>query len=164
MPDHSVYRKSTEALTKHRLRIIESIKPTGLKEWQERVSPLVEAHPEAFKRIKTLDGNDVNVVYREPPASTFFQSRDEEINALYKSRPQPIGPVYEEEVRNRGRELARDVVAEERGRINIEAEPSLTMEQISEVEQQIGAGLIEEVIEVAEGERQLAAKMGEFKV
>ena len=72
--------------------------------------------------------------------------------------------MFYNEVADRGPQLARDVVAEEASRIHIEAEPSLTMEQIGEVEQAIGAGLIEEVIQVAEGELELAAKMGEWKV
>ncbi|EMC93265.1 hypothetical protein BAUCODRAFT_36937, partial [Baudoinia panamericana UAMH 10762] len=33
-PESSVYRQSVEALTKHRLAIIESVKPSGLEEWQ----------------------------------------------------------------------------------------------------------------------------------
>ena len=36
--------------------------------------------------------------------------------------------------------------------------------RISEIESQIGAGLIEEVIQVAEGEHTLADKMAEDKV
>ena len=169
MPDHSVYKKSTEALTEHRMRIIESIKPPGLQEWQQRVAPLVDAHPDAVKRVKTLESksdNDFNIVYREPDPERFFQNDDEKMNVPYKSRPQTEGPGFfeEKDVSDRGKQLQRDMVAEERSRINIEAEPSLTMEQIGEVEQLIGAGLIEEVIAVAEGEKRLAEKMEEYKV
>ena len=166
MPDHSVYRKSTEALTKQRMRIVESIKPPGLQEWQERVASLVDSHPDALKRVKTMEGKDgeFNIVYREPDPGQMFRDEDEEKNLPYKSRPQAEGPVFYEEVSNRGPQLAYDIVAEEMERIHIEAEPSLTMEQIGEVEQQIGAGLIEEVIQVAESEKELALKMGEWKV
>jgi NADH dehydrogenase (ubiquinone) 1 alpha subcomplex subunit 5 len=40
----------------------------------------------------------------------------------------------------------------------------LIADRISEIESQIGAGLIEEVIQVAEGEHELADKMAEDKM
>lgn len=40
-PETSVYRQSVEALTKHRLAIIEAAEPPGYKEWQERVGPIL---------------------------------------------------------------------------------------------------------------------------
>lgn len=49
LPEHSVYRQSTEALTKHRMNIMQSIKPEGYNEWAEKAKEKVEQHPEAFK-------------------------------------------------------------------------------------------------------------------
>nr|POE60974.1 nadh-ubiquinone oxidoreductase 29.9 kda subunit, mitochondrial [Quercus suber] len=46
----------------------------------------------------------------------------------------------------------------------IEPEPPLTADQINDIEARIGAGLIEEVIQVAEGERDLAEKLAQSKV
>ena len=48
-PDHSVYRQSAEALTKHRMSIIESIKPEGYDEWAKKAAEKIERHPEAFQ-------------------------------------------------------------------------------------------------------------------
>jgi len=48
-PEHSVYRKSTEALTKHRMSIIQSIEPEGYEEWAKEAAEKIEKHPEAFK-------------------------------------------------------------------------------------------------------------------
>lgn len=48
-PDHSIYRQSTEALTKHRMKIIESIKPEGYEEWAKKAAEKIEKHPEAFR-------------------------------------------------------------------------------------------------------------------
>lgn len=48
-PDHSVYRQSTEALTKHRMNIIESIKPEGYDEWAKKAAEKIEKYPEAFQ-------------------------------------------------------------------------------------------------------------------
>lgn len=168
MPEHSVYKKSTEALTRHRMRIVEGIKPAGLQEWQQRVASLVDAHPDAFKRVKTMEGksdSEFNIVYREPPPQDAFgEDLDARVNAEFKKPGIAAGAEFQEEVQTRGKELQRDYVAEEASRIHIEAEPSLSMEQIGEVEQKIGAGLIEEVIQVAQGEKELAEKMEECKV
>ncbi len=49
-------------------------------------------------------------------------------------------------------------------RLQIEAEPPLTLDQIVEIENKVGAGLIEEVIAVAEGEKELVKTMQESKV
>lgn len=48
-PEHSVYRQSAEALTKHRIKIIESIKPEGYEEWAKRAAQIVQQNPEAFQ-------------------------------------------------------------------------------------------------------------------
>lgn len=48
-PEHSVYRQSTEALTKRRMQIIESIKPEGHEEWAKKAAEKVEKYPEAFQ-------------------------------------------------------------------------------------------------------------------
>ena len=47
-PESSVYRQSTEALTKHRLNIVEQIKPAGYEEWQKRAAETIEKHPHMF--------------------------------------------------------------------------------------------------------------------
>ena len=44
-PESSIYRQSTEALTKHRMNIIEQIKPAGYEEWQKRAMEAIEKHP-----------------------------------------------------------------------------------------------------------------------
>lgn len=49
LPDHSVYRQSTEALTKYRMKIIESIVPEGYDEWVKRAREKIDKHPEAFQ-------------------------------------------------------------------------------------------------------------------
>lgn len=163
-PDHSIYRKSTEALTKHRMSVIEAAKPAGLEAWQSRVDPLVKAHPDAFRRVKAINGEGYNIVFMEQAPTQSFRSEDDFVNAPYKRKPQAEGPQFEEDVADRGRELERDTVAEEASRIHVESEPMLSMEQVQEVEEKLAAGLIEEIIEVAEGERKCAETMYENKV
>ena len=51
-PEHSVYRQSAEAITRHRMKIIESVKPEGYEAWSERARKRIEAHPELFTAQK----------------------------------------------------------------------------------------------------------------
>lgn len=55
-PETSVYRQSTEALTRRRLQIIESTKPPGFEEWLERVKKVVAAEPERFEKARLSNG------------------------------------------------------------------------------------------------------------
>ncbi len=48
LPVSSVYRQSTEALTKHRLKIISSAIPAGYKEWAAQARKIIAEHPEVF--------------------------------------------------------------------------------------------------------------------
>ena len=53
LPKESVYRTATEALTKQRLAIVESVKPEGFEQWQQRVNKVVEEHPDVFAKNGT---------------------------------------------------------------------------------------------------------------
>ncbi len=57
-PEHSVYRQSVEAVTKHRMGIVQAAKPAGYDEWRERATKLLADHPESFGAVaKTgIDG------------------------------------------------------------------------------------------------------------
>jgi NADH dehydrogenase (ubiquinone) 1 alpha subcomplex subunit 5 len=48
LPESSVYRQSTEALTKHRLKIINSVVPVGFEEWSAKAKKIIAEHPEVF--------------------------------------------------------------------------------------------------------------------
>ncbi|CAK1364155.1 NADH-ubiquinone oxidoreductase [Cercospora beticola] len=163
-PEHSVYRQSTEALTKHRMRIVESVKPQGLKEWQQRVMPVVEANSSAFKTIPvtTSDGEKaVNIIWK---AGAYLGQSDPEDNLEYKGRAPLEGPRTLSERESQGKQLSYDQIGHHTSIPEIEPEPPLTASQIGEIEQQIGAGLVEEVIQVAEGERELAQVLLDNKV
>lgn len=159
-PDHSIYRQSTEALTRHRMSIIESVRPEGLEAWQSRVAHLVESHPKAFKKIEGQHG--YNIVYA--PSEAPVTNDEQRVKEAYRAKPNLEGPQLEQDVASRGRELARDLMKEEASALSIESEPPLSVEQVGEVEQAIGAGLIEEIIAVAEGERRLVDTLAESKV
>ncbi|KAI9840449.1 MAG: hypothetical protein M1837_001605 [Sclerophora amabilis] len=48
LPDSSVYRQSTESLTRSRLKVVESIKPEGYDGWAERARKKVSENPDVF--------------------------------------------------------------------------------------------------------------------
>jgi NADH dehydrogenase (ubiquinone) 1 alpha subcomplex subunit 5 len=45
IPESSVYRQSTEALTKHRLQVVEQSKPAGWDQWQEKIRMQLDDDP-----------------------------------------------------------------------------------------------------------------------
>ncbi|KXJ95637.1 ETC complex I subunit conserved region-domain-containing protein [Microdochium bolleyi] len=168
-PESSVYRQSVEALTKHRLAIIESAVPPGYEEWAANAAKIIKENPSEFqiRPDSTLDG--VHAATVEADGNTF----------LYRSDPTDVDP----------REIEWDGEAPERGNQGLRAEkeryelgyldakslehpktvdwvpePQLTADQIEELETKFGAGLIEEVVQVAENELKLVEVMNESKV
>lgn len=56
LPSSSVYRQSAEALTKHRLKVVEEIKPPGHAEWLQRVQQTIASDP-TYKQFVRDDGS-----------------------------------------------------------------------------------------------------------
>jgi len=164
-PEHSVYRQSTEALTRHRLSIVENVRPAGLAEWQQRAHAALEQFPQAFRKIPVSSGGaDYNIVWKQSASDAAERLLDEESDADYRTAPSLEGIRSEDERADQGRLLSRDIIGEKRAIPRIELEPLLTTEQIQDIETRIGAGLIEEVIQVAEGEDILAGTLLESQV
>ncbi|KAK5138204.1 hypothetical protein LTR08_004900 [Meristemomyces frigidus] len=162
-PESSVYRQSTEALTRHRMAIMESVKPAGLEEWQARVSKTIDEYPEAFRKVPVSTGSgktEYNVVWK---ASTLTGMATDEWDDEAPSKPMLEGARSRAEQERQMKQLLRDPVAEHQAVPRIEPEPPLSAEQINQVETEIGAGLIEEVIQVAEGERELVDTLAASK-
>ena len=163
-PEHSVYRQSAEALTKHRMAILESIKPAGLEEWQKRVQPVVEKHPEAFRKVPvSTNPSEFNIVWKVHHARVQPPNAKEE-DPFKTTPPQQEGPRSAAERRFQGHQLAQDDFAKAAALPDVEDEPALTAAQIGEIETKIGAGLIEEIIQVAEGEKVLAEELYKSQV
>ncbi|KAF2019406.1 hypothetical protein BU24DRAFT_447912 [Aaosphaeria arxii CBS 175.79] len=163
IPESSVYRQSTEALTKHRLKIVESAKPAGWDAWKQTVDMQVADHPEAFDITTTTLGTSIALPKkRKVDERRAAAEWDGEIGKSF-----PEGSRTEKERRKHHATLggpegySPDAAFKE---VKLEAEPQLTAEQISDIESQIGAGLIEEVIQVAEGEHKLVDEMVNSKI
>ncbi|KAL9023060.1 MAG: hypothetical protein Q9196_007406, partial [Gyalolechia fulgens] len=155
LPAHSVYRHATEAITKHRLSIIHATKPAGYEEWAQRAQRHIREHPEVFG-----EGRDVGDV--------FVQARmtREKEDVEWDGGKELIPSASELSMKDRENMKGRSTRPTESQRFDLEDwenEPPLEASQIAEIEDQIGGGLIEEVIQVAEGEHQLVDIMLESR-
>jgi len=48
VPEHSVYRQSVEAVTRHRMALVEGVVPAGHAEWAARAEKILGENPEEF--------------------------------------------------------------------------------------------------------------------
>lgn len=85
VPETSLYRQSVEAVTKHRMSLVQSVKPSGYDEWLAKAREILEKHPEHFKETahKTADGSLAKGLERD---GKFFVLRQTEadIDSRYK--------------------------------------------------------------------------------
>ncbi|KAJ8108862.1 hypothetical protein ONZ43_g6297 [Nemania bipapillata] len=172
-PESSLYRKSVEAQTKHRMAIVEAAEPPGYKEWAERAKKIIEEHPDEFnlERSTKVDVKDTVTVISG--GSVF----------IHRADIQPKDVRYNEWDGERDENDAAEGLrgTEERenatfdtyynrkpldipNKVKWEPEPQMTADQVEEIENKIGAGLIEEVVQMAESELKLVDVMYEAKV
>ncbi|KAK4450706.1 putative NADH dehydrogenase 1 alpha subcomplex subunit 5 [Podospora aff. communis PSN243] len=230
VPEHSVYRQSVEAVTKHRMQIVEQAVPPGYEEWAVTARKLLADELEASKsrealaselkkaeeelaaaKEKNLDADEANRLSRianirellellpTPPADSniilsathgedtavrverggqaFFirhlpkveDMREKEWDGYYDREGQGLRTLKETKMIREELEYALKAALEGKKpepklQPRLQPEPQPTAEQIHEIEEKIGAGLIEEVIQVAEGELKLVDSMVEAKV
>ncbi|KAH8889802.1 hypothetical protein GQ53DRAFT_842685 [Thozetella sp. PMI_491] len=171
VPEHSLYRQSIEALTKHRLNLVESVVPQGYSEWAEKAAKVVASHPEHFEVASStrVDGASANRIVRGGKVFVIrhlpkdADLREQEWDGEINEGPELEGARTAEE-REELKLIAERQDLQDIENIDWEPEPQLTAEQIEQLENKIGAGLIEEVIQVAEGELRLVDTMVEAKV
>ncbi|KIW66882.1 hypothetical protein PV04_06172 [Phialophora macrospora] len=160
LPKSSVYRQSTEALTKHRLEIVESTKPEGYDQWLGKVRKQIEANPKAYSQLLKEDGS----LASEKPHVVQIDNWNGQISRA-DAHPEGTNNMSQAERKARAveEELRVKNLEEKEGELptveDLDVEPPLTKEQINAIETKIGAGLIEEVISVAEGELLLVDEM-----
>lgn len=172
-PESSLYRKSVEAQTKHRLAIVEAAVPPGHEKWAERAQKVIEENPQEFS-IKTsarVDGaravpsvtGDYLFVHRTDP-----QERDMRYQEWDGERDEGEGDEGlrgpEEREGSRFASMFDRKPLELPDKVKWEPEPQMTADQVEEIENKIGAGLIEEVVQMAESELKLVDILYEAKV
>ncbi|CZT03743.1 probable NADH-ubiquinone oxidoreductase 29.9 kDa subunit [Rhynchosporium agropyri] len=172
LPESSLYRQSTEALTKHRMAIVSAVVPEGHAEWSEKAKQTIAEHPEVFNTPEGGVAHDgERHVKEEIQGKTFVTSKPEdehdEITTEWDGErddgPQLEGSRTQVE-RQSQKEWGLKRPGSDTKTVKWEPEPPLTADQVSEIESKIGAGLIEEVIQVAEGELKLVDVMAKAKV
>lgn len=192
VPEASVYRQSVEAVTKHRMSLVQSVKPAGYDEWLSKAREILEKHPDHFKETahKMADGSLASGLERD---GKFFvlRQKDQELDTRYEEWDSEGGWGIGKDD-HRITLGTKDKTQLTRGppddaEVKWEDEPKLTIDQyvrpttgrkmlssirlfadvdfhrVEELENKIGAGLIEEVIQVAEGELGLIDTMVESK-
>ncbi|KAK3940675.1 ETC complex I subunit conserved region-domain-containing protein [Diplogelasinospora grovesii] len=170
VPEHSLYRQSVEALTKHRMSLVESVIPPGYEAWAEKARKLLKEHPERFNVVSSASvdgaaasrverGGQVFLIRHLPKEEDMrYQEWDGEID----EGPELEGSRSLDEKRDLEL-LAQRSDMHDSDKVEWESEPQLTAEQVYELEHKIGAGLIEEVVQVAEGELKLVDTMIQAK-
>ncbi|KAI9736055.1 MAG: hypothetical protein M1818_006231 [Claussenomyces sp. TS43310] len=172
LPEESIYRQSTAALTQRRLAIVEAAVPAGYAEWSTRAQKTLAEHPEVFNTPEGAVAHDEDRHVKSVVGGKTF------VTTRVGAARDPLSEEWDGE-KDLGPELeGTRTLAERLGQVSItakrpgsdkktvewEPEPQLDADQISEIENKIGAGLIEEVIQVAEGELNLVDVMAKAQV
>lgn len=131
LPPSSVYRQSTEALTKHRMSILEQFKPPGHAEWLARVQKVIDADPEAYSKYRRADGSILAVDELDENKSETWDgevTRRDAINNINVSEgeAQRKAQRVKEEIEKVDREAEKGTMADLK---TLENEPQLTAEQ-----------------------------------
>jgi NADH dehydrogenase (ubiquinone) 1 alpha subcomplex subunit 5 len=170
IPETSAYRQSVESVTKHRMGLVESIVPPGYNEWAAKAKELVLKSSEQFRvNSGRIDGSEVRAVKlgdRVFVVGTRHEEKDIRVEEWDGEEDEggELEGVRTPEERQDQVIWAERKPLEDHEQVEWEDEPQLTADQVHELEQKIGAGLIEEVIQVAEGELGLIETMEKSKV
>ncbi|KAM0276224.1 hypothetical protein ACHAQH_006947 [Verticillium albo-atrum] len=173
MPESSLYRQSVEALTKHRLALVEAAVPPGYEEWNAEnkdLSQKLGGNPEKFRVASgRVDGSEARVVKLGDKTFVVRKQHEEGDIRLEEWDGEADEGPGSEGLRTEAERADQTVLAERRDLraeepLQWKEEPQLTADQITELEIKIGAGLIEEVIQVAEGELGLVGTMVKSRV
>lgn len=169
LPAESVYRQSTEALTRHRLSIIEEQVPAKFAEWQNHIAEdvlpkLTSGQMKVLGDVKQLSLGGKPYLFQRYEKRE-VDDREEEWDGDQYLGEQGEGSRSAKQREVQVRNMQRGIQMHEAGKGEIILnEPALTRDQIGVIEEKIGAGLIEEVIEVAQREHDLVDIMLENKV
>ncbi|KAJ5915904.1 ETC complex I subunit [Penicillium verhagenii] len=167
-PESSAYRQSVEALTRHRLQIVESQKPPGFDTWLERAKKTIGAEPERFAQLQLKNGAFAYAASQERDFSDEARGKEWDGESLSATTEGPTRTPEEEaewiKIIEEGSESAENETDFHEVSMKWESEPALEADQIAEIEQKIGAGLIEEIIQVAESESKLVDELYKAKV
>lgn len=137
LPESSLYRQSTEAITNHRLKIVTSVVPEGHEAWKQKTEALVKEHPEVFttpeggvphdeeKHVKkTADGKVFMITKPDPVFNEVETEWDNEEN----TGPELEGTRTKEERAGQGTWGGERPGSDEKT-VTLDPEPPLSVEQ-----------------------------------
>lgn len=128
LPEHSVYRQSVEAITRHRLNAIESVKPAGYEEWFRRAVEKIKANPDAFQSLGP--NPSVHIVNGAMVENSFSEEEDErEVEWDGDTGAPTLEGVRTPEERAYQKNLSQQGPSMERQAISWEPEPPLEASQ-----------------------------------
>ena len=136
VPESSLYRQSVEAVTKHRMAVVEAAEPPGYKEWVVKAQQILKEHPEEFRvsnpsavdgaSIRRIEGLNGSYVFRhEPPEK---DERYEEWDGEVDEGPELEGLRTAEERKDQEKLFTRRPLSASR-HVEWEPEPQLTADQ-----------------------------------
>lgn len=131
LPTTSAYRQSAEALTKHRLSIVNAQVPQGYKEWEDKVTALVQQHPETAEgRSLQINGKQY-ILPKEDESNVDDRTMEAEWNADEPVEERGEGPRTAMERQFQAHEIGegRMVSDFEKNLPQLPNEPPLTTEQ-----------------------------------
>ncbi|KAG6017737.1 hypothetical protein E4U54_004268 [Claviceps lovelessii] len=170
IPEKSLYRQSVESVTRHRMNLVDGFVPAGYDAWAAKAKELISKNPEQFRVTSgRVDGSEARTV-KLGDRVFVIGAKHEAGDVRYEEWDGEADEGGELEGIRTPAERKDQVLWAERKpledheKIDWEDEPQLTADQIQELERKIGAGLIEEVIQVAEGELQMIETMAESKI
>lgn len=126
IPESSVYRQATEALTRKRLEIVKAVKPPGLDAWNDRMQfRLEEIEKHVGKGKLTFDGQ------RFVLTQMFKEEKDDRENEYNGMTPFEFlqGPVSQEMRDAESKRFEIWQAKQEKSGPTIEPEPLLTVDQ-----------------------------------
>ncbi|KAH8195049.1 hypothetical protein TruAng_010782 [Truncatella angustata] len=169
-PESSLYRQSIEAQTKHRMSIVSAAVPPGYNEWQQNAQKILKENPEGFNIASqaAINGAQAQIITR---GNQIFLMRHDPIkeDERYEEWDGEVDEGGEKEgLRTEAERADQELFfsrkpMEIKPKVTWEPEPQLTADQVEEIEQKIGAGLIEEVVQMAESELKLLDLMLQAK-
>ncbi|KAJ6444231.1 NADH-ubiquinone oxidoreductase 29.9 kDa subunit [Purpureocillium lavendulum] len=170
IPESSLYRQSVEAVTKHRMSLVEQTVPPGYNEWSVKARELVAKNAEQFRVASgRVDGSEARTVKLGDRIFVVGAKHEEGDVRIEEWDGEEDEGGELEGIRTPAERKDQVIWAERKPledheKVEWEDEPQLTAEQVHDLEQKIGAGLIEEVIQVAEGELNLIDTMQRSQV
>jgi len=134
-PDNSIYRTSVEALCKHRLGLVKAQVPPGYEEWEQKVTAIMQQHPELKEGRSTQIDGKTYILPVEDESIVDDRAMEAEWNDDESVEDRGEGPRTAGERQFQAREIGEGRLVQEFEKTtpDVPNEPPLTIDQYVEV-------------------------------